>query len=108
MPIFCTFAMPQASLKVIKDSLESELGINFTARESLYKGGEYYLFKDLELGKIEIMNNLDLLDNEPIEQEYHEYIVLIYAKLESEDSLQTLSRVLNNIGGRLVRQSGVG
>jgi len=54
---FDTYCIDAGDLEVARDRVESALPVTFVLHDSMYWGGDYYLAKSNDLGKITIRRN---------------------------------------------------
>lgn len=61
-----------------KNALEAALGIKFVGRDSLYDG-DYFRSGHSDGEHFVLKENVDPFDGEPVESEFPEYSILLYA-----------------------------
>lgn len=96
-----------ADLTQISKDLESVLGVSFELHDSLFHGGDYYLFRKRKplIEELILQRNAELED-ELAEPEFSEYQILLYVCLEDVDRLSEIrEKILSvrNIGAILLR-----
>lgn len=97
------YGMTHDSLEQMRHVIESILCIKFMIHESLYHGGKYYLYEGRGDERFTLKRNIDLLENEPEEPEFHEFKVLLL--VEGGEHSQEIYRLLAAIPGiRLLRR----
>jgi hypothetical protein len=84
------FGSEQMSIKGVRDALSIPLGISFSTRESDFKGGEYYLARFQETGKITIEENWADDEGYLAEPDFPEYLTLVYATSPTAHMLSAL------------------
>lgn len=75
---FDLYGFTQNDINTIRILVEKAVGILFEAHNSSYLGGNYYRCGVVDSEHFILQQNLDLVDNEPIEPEYSEFPVLLY------------------------------
>ena len=78
MNSFDLYGWKNSDIDNIKLKVEHALGLKFELHESTYHGGDYYLFGKLDEENFSLEYNKDLDENEPTEDDYSEYIILLY------------------------------
>ena len=72
------FGFRNANLDQTKMDLEKRLHVAFQDRESMYKGGNYCLYRG-ETGKVfSLQHNWDAFDHRPAEQTAADYPLILY------------------------------
>lgn len=70
-----TYGFRDMDLTQVCHLLEPILQVRFASHDSHFRGGEYYRYDD----KFILQKNWDSLDNRPIEADYPDVTVLLYA-----------------------------
>jgi hypothetical protein len=86
MTISVLFGVRTATLDDARALVEKTLGIALHARESLHHGGPYFSFGKLGLHELILQDNVDLLDDGPVEPSFPNYQCLLYLVGVAEDS----------------------
>jgi len=103
MPIFDLYGFKTENLDLVKDLIERYLCINFEPHESSYRGGDYYCFENNDFD-LELQNNIDLIDNEPLEHDFGEYKIILYASFPSISKKITETLTSNPVGGTFLKR----
>jgi hypothetical protein len=65
-------------LSLAKNCVEEMLGVSLEERDSLYHGGTYYMWGDSNSEHFILKVNLDPFDEEPVEQNFQDFSILLY------------------------------
>ncbi|WP_175181465.1 hypothetical protein [Achromobacter aegrifaciens] len=74
------------SLLLARSRIEEVFGISFEERNSTYHGGDYYMFGSNDSENFVLKMNLDPFDEEPVEQGFPDYPVLLYINATDRSS----------------------
>jgi len=74
---FDLYGFTQKDIDTIRILIEKTIGVRFEAHNSSYLG-DYYRYGASDSEHFVLQQNLDLLDNEPIESDYSDFPVLLY------------------------------
>ncbi|MDX2247314.1 MAG: hypothetical protein SF052_11080 [Bacteroidia bacterium] len=87
------FGFKESDLEKVKSEIETQLEILFTSHESMYKGGIYYRLGDILSENFELQKNIDLLDGEPLEDEFKDFPILLFVNrtIRSEEIVELLT-----------------
>lgn len=69
-----------------KNYVEETFGISLEERDSLYYGGIYYVWSGENSESFILKVNLDPFDDEPVEQNFPDYPVLLYIDATARSS----------------------
>lgn len=100
MATYDLYGVEGDDLRQAKELVERLLKLNFEERESGYKAGTYYCFGSFGEENFELKLNLDSLDNEPAEQGYPEFKMLLYVNNTSRS--MELQQTLSNVDNRVI------
>ena len=78
MAVYDLYGFSSIEISDVKILVEESLNIEFTARNSTYQGGDYYIWGNRGEANILIKRNVDPFDGEPSEMAFGEYPVLLY------------------------------
>lgn len=100
MKTFILYGVRCSTLDEARHKLEALVDIALDEREGLHAGGVHYTFHSS--GKVlDLKNNIDLDDNEPVEVEFPEYPYLLYFNFA--DKHPALLRKLETASDTFVR-----
>lgn len=74
------YGSEEHDLEKVKSVIEDNLQIIFVAHNSSYRGGDYYRSGELNNEHFILQRNLDLIDNEPAEQDFLNYPIILYVE----------------------------
>lgn len=99
MKVCDLYGFQHDDLENARYSIEDALGVTLTPHESLYYGGLYFRLGRLGEEHLILRRNLDLIDNEPEEQEYPEMEIVLYINetLRSQEIERILSQQVPTI-----------
>jgi len=76
---------------------ENSLGVSFEERNSTYQGGSYYISGNRGEENFILKLNLDSFDEEPVEQDFSDFSVLLYINATTRSS--DIERAIRDGGG---------
>lgn len=74
------------TLLLAREHIEGILGVSLDERNSTYQGGVYYMLGSNESENFILKVNLDPFDDEPVEQNFPDYPVLLYINATARSS----------------------
>lgn len=74
---YMLFGSKSLSLEDERDRLELLLGVNFEARESVYRGGSYFRANGSASESLLLRHNFDILDKEVYEPAFSDRTILL-------------------------------
>ncbi|MEO7496586.1 MAG: hypothetical protein ABIT83_11450 [Massilia sp.] len=78
MAIYDLYGSSSNELESARASLESAFGINFSAHDSEYYGGDYFRWGKSSEEHLVLKRNIDPIDGDPAEQSFPDYRILLY------------------------------
>ncbi|MDT4837941.1 hypothetical protein [Phytopseudomonas flavescens] len=76
----------ELSLLLAKEHVEEMLGVSLEERESSYQGGIYYVWGRNDSEHYVLKVNVDPFDEEPVEQDFPDFPVLLYINATERSS----------------------
>jgi hypothetical protein len=73
-------------LLAARDHIEAVLGCSLVGRNSSYQGGDYYMFGSNDSENFILKINIDPFDDEPVEQNFSSYQILLYVNATNRPS----------------------
>jgi hypothetical protein len=90
-----------SDIDAIRTAIETAAKFKFSAHESSYRGGDYYLLENGE-ERLTLQRNLDLMEDEPVEPDFPESKTLLY--VEATERPDFFARLVSDqAGGTLLR-----
>ncbi|WP_083196199.1 hypothetical protein [Pseudomonas sp. AU12215] len=74
------------SLLLAREHIEEMFGVSLDERNSTYQGGTYYMLGSNDSENFILKLNLDPFDDEPVEQNFPDYPVLLYINATTRSS----------------------
>ncbi|EMA3642301.1 hypothetical protein U2T78_003053 [Providencia stuartii] len=78
MSFYDLYAFKGTDIHEAKNNIELVLNIKFSERESDFQGGIYFISGNKTSENFILKNNIDPLDQEPVEIDYPEHIIILY------------------------------
>lgn len=91
---FDLYGFTQKEIDTIRILIEKAIGIRFEAHNSSYLG-DYYRYGGSDSEHFVLQQNIDALDNEPIELDYPDFPVLLYVNRTSRS--EELARLIDKL-----------
>lgn len=80
------YGVVELSLLSAKEHVEEMLGVSLEERESSYQGGIYYVWGRSDSEHYVLKVNVDPFDEEPVEQDFSDFPVLLYINATERSS----------------------
>ncbi len=88
------YGFDESDIERVRRLVEGAIGIELSAHESIYRGGDYYLLEDSRV-EFFLQSNYDCLDDELAELDFPEVGVLLY--LEGQERAEELGSRIDSI-----------
>lgn len=89
--VYNLYGVSSLSLRELSSELSNLLNLDFSRRESSYKGGEYFIAAPTQGGEILVESNWTDEDGHLSEPQHSEFPVLVYANATSLHVRATIS-----------------
>lgn len=99
------YGLIDKDLEAARRLIEQVLGIRFEGHDSSYLGGVYYRYGAFNAEHFVLHQNLDIVDNEPIEPSYSAYPLLLYVN-KTDRSEQIAALVTEMVEGAALLKHG--
>jgi hypothetical protein len=90
---FALYGVDALTVSRVSLIVAAVLGVNFSLRNSSYKGGDYYLYRGMERLEISIEGNECDDEGVPVEPEFPLYAVLVYVNNSTDEVERKLSNL---------------
>lgn len=95
--VYDLYGADKLNLLAARDNIETALGEVFEERDSSYQCGIYYMWGRSDSENFVLKLNVDPFDDEPIEQNYPNYKILLY--INATDRSSDIEKAIGQGGG---------
>ena len=101
MIVTVTYGVKSSELVAARDRVAQVSGMKPIAREALSLGGDYYAFERENGDRLELLNNNDPIDDEPIYRKFAEWKFLLI--VETDQPVTSLLQALDHASTHFIR-----